>query len=189
MIVNSILRASMLALFIAQSQAATLEFQGAASVDNGAGFSPALHYMILNGGDRVRALKGCAKIIYDNGYCAKVCDGQMAVVFSTPPEHIGSCAPKEAPVPSSATPEYVTSGSLNDTSPVFPKSAEYVGGGSIKDTPAVIGSPQTPDGDLLPAGLLLAAGGGMALAIGTAGDDGTATAIAKAGDSSRAASP
>ena len=171
MIGNSILRVSVLTLFIAQSQAATLEFQGAASVDNGSGFSPALHYMILNGGDRVRALKGCAKIIYDNGYCAKVCDGQMAVVFSSPPEHLGSCIPKDPPAPSSTAPEYVANSPLEDIPPVPPKLPEYVGSGSLKDTPAVIGSPQTPDGDLLPAGILLAAGGAMAAAIAATGDN------------------
>jgi hypothetical protein len=127
--------------------------------------------MILNGGDRVRALKGCAKIIYDNGYCAKVCDGQMAVVFSSPPEHLGSCTPKDPQAPSSTAPEYVANSPLEDTPPVPPKLPEYVGSGSLKDTPAVIGSPRTPDGDLLPAGILLAAGGAMAAAIAATGDN------------------
>jgi hypothetical protein len=171
MIGNSTLGASALILFIAQSQAATLEFQGDASVDNGSGFSPALHYMLLNGGDRVRALKGCAKIIYDNGYCTKVCEGQMAVVFSTPPEHVGSCTPRNVPVASSTEPEYVADGSLTDTPAASPKSPAYAGNGSLKDTPAVISSPQAPNSDLLPAGMLLAAGGGVAFAIATTGND------------------
>ena len=97
MIRNSILAACVLTSLVAQSQAATLQLQGTASVDQGSGFGPASSYMLLNGGDRVRALKGCAKILYDNGYSAKVCDGQMAVVFSDPPEYVASGSLKDSP--------------------------------------------------------------------------------------------
>src|SRR6476646_2192944 len=80
---RSFVRASVFALFITQSQAATLEIQGSALVDKGAGFMPASNNALLDGGDRVRATKGCYKIIYENGYRTKVCNGQLAVVFST----------------------------------------------------------------------------------------------------------
>ena len=95
---RSFLKASLLTFLITQSQAATLEIQGSASVDKGAGFIPASSNMQLDGGDRVRAIKGCTKIIYNNGYRTKVCNGQLAVVFSTPPEVISNGSLKDTPV-------------------------------------------------------------------------------------------
>ena len=175
---RSILTTSLLAFLINQSQAATLEFQGAASVDTGSGFSPALHYMALKGGDRVRALKGCAKIIYDNGYCSKVCDGRIVVVFSTPPEPGASCSLRDTSAVSATTTGYSPDGSFKDTPAVPPAPPEFVGGGSLKDAPVVVAVPgMTTEVDLLPAGLLAAAGGGMGFA------------IANSGGNDRAASP
>jgi hypothetical protein len=94
---RSLVKASLFALFITQSQAATLEIQGSALVDKGAGFIPASNNVVLDGGDRVRATKGCSKIIYENGYRTKVCNGQLAVVFSTPPEVITNGSLKDTP--------------------------------------------------------------------------------------------
>jgi hypothetical protein len=175
---RSIFTTSLLTFLITQSQAATLEFQGAASVDTGSGFSPALHYMALKGGDRVRAFKGCAKIIYDNGYCSKVCDGQMVVVFSTPPEPVASCSLRDTFAVSATPTRYSPDGSFKDIPAVSATPSEYVrGGGSLKDAPVVVAVPGTTEVDLLPAGLLAAAGGGMAFA------------IANSGGNDRAASP
>ncbi len=153
MIVNSILRASVLGFLISQCQAATLESQGVVSVDKGSGFRPATSNMALSGGDRVRALKGCAKILYDNGYSTKVCDGQMTVVFSTPPDYIPTGSLKDAPA-----------------------------AGETPQSPAVVGTSRSPSEDLLPAGLLVAAGVGTAVAIAT-------STVDKSMDETRAASP
>ena len=197
MIGISILRASVLMVLVTQSQAATLEFQGDAAVDNGSGFSPALHNMLLSGGDRVRAIKGCAKILYDNGYCAKVCDGRMAVVYSTPPEPVRGSAVKDA----SAPPRHVVNVSLNHTPAEVPTSPGLAGGGSLKDAPVLVAAPQTPDSNWLAAGLAAAAGGGTVIAIASGGESraaspvsqtpggGTGIAIANSGGESRAASP
>lgn len=94
---RSLLKASLLTFLITQSQAATLDLQGIALVDKGAGFTPASNSTHLDGGDRVRAINGCARIIYDNGYRTKVCNGQLAVVFSTPPEVIANGSLKDTP--------------------------------------------------------------------------------------------
>jgi hypothetical protein len=64
---------------------------------------------------------------------------------------------------------YIPDGSFKDTPTVSPAPTEYVGGGSLKDAPAVVAVPGTSDVDPLPAGLLAAAGGGMAIAIANSG--------------------
>jgi hypothetical protein len=81
-----VLSVSMITLIATQAQAAILQLQGHAFVDNGAGFRPATNYMQLNPGDRIHAEEGCALIVYHNGYQSKVCNGQMAVVVSDVPQ-------------------------------------------------------------------------------------------------------
>jgi hypothetical protein len=68
-----------------QAQSAVLQVEGLASVDAGRGFTPATSNMQVNPGDRVRAGKGCALIVYHTGYESKICNGQMAVVVADPP--------------------------------------------------------------------------------------------------------
>jgi hypothetical protein len=63
MIEKSILKAFVLTLLVSPSQAATLEFQGLASVDKGSGFGPAFNYMQVDGGDRIRALKDTPAVV------------------------------------------------------------------------------------------------------------------------------
>ena len=191
---RSIFTAALLTTLITQSQAATLEFQGAASVDTGSGFSPALHYMALNGGDRVRALKGCAKIVYDNGYCSKVCDGRILVVFSNPPETRANCSLGDTSAVSATTTGYSPGGSFKDTPAVSPAPPQPVGDGSLKDAPVVLAVPGTTEVGLLPAGLLAAAGGGIGFAIANSGGNDRAAspmaiAITNSGGNDRAASP
>jgi hypothetical protein len=86
MLRSLVFSASMFTLLMAQAQAATLQLEGLASVDAGRGFAPATNNMLLNPGDRIRAGKGCALIVYNTGYLSKVCNGQMAVVLSDPPQ-------------------------------------------------------------------------------------------------------
>jgi hypothetical protein len=97
MIGNSALRAPVFIFLLTQAQAATLELQGTASVDKGSGFDIAFHNMHVDGGDRVRALKGCVNIVYDNGYRTNVCNGRLAVVFSTPPGFVANGSLKDTP--------------------------------------------------------------------------------------------
>jgi hypothetical protein len=55
--------------------------------------------MQLSPGDRIRVTAGCAKVVYDNGYLSKLCQGQMTVVAYNPPApqaYSGSL--KDAPV-------------------------------------------------------------------------------------------
>jgi hypothetical protein len=68
-----------------QAQSAVLQVEGLASVDAGKGFTPAASNMQVNPGDRIRAGKGCARIVYHTGYESKICNGQMAVVVADPP--------------------------------------------------------------------------------------------------------
>lgn len=93
-----IIGASVLALLAGQAQAATLQFQGLAAVDNGQGFVPAVNNMQLSPGDRVRAQKGCALIVYHEGAESKICNGGMAVVVADMyPAPVGSSF-KDTPV-------------------------------------------------------------------------------------------
>jgi hypothetical protein len=64
------------------------EVQGTALVNKkAAGANTELHP-----GDRVKAVSGSAKIIYDNGAVVKVASGRTVVVLSNPPEipHVGT---------------------------------------------------------------------------------------------------
>jgi hypothetical protein len=88
----------------ASAQAAVLQIEGLAVVDAGKGFTPATNNMQVNPGDRVRAGAGCTLIVYHNGYEAKICNGQMAMVVSEPPSAPagtlslkGMQAPQETP--------------------------------------------------------------------------------------------
>jgi hypothetical protein len=92
-----VLGASMITLLATQAQAAVLQLQGLASVDNGAGFMPATNNMQLNPGDRIRAKEGCALIVYHSGYQSKVCNGQMAVVVSDVPQPLTTGSLKDTP--------------------------------------------------------------------------------------------
>ena len=87
----------MVTLIATQVQAAVLQLQGLASVDNGGGFMPATNNMQLNPGDRIRAKEGCALIVYHSGYQSKVCDGQMAVVVSDVPQPVTTGSLKDTP--------------------------------------------------------------------------------------------
>jgi hypothetical protein len=80
-----ILSISVLALIAGQAEAAVLQLDGAASVDRGSGFAPASNNTQLRPGDRVRVTDGCARVVYDNGYLSKLCQGQMIVVAYDPP--------------------------------------------------------------------------------------------------------
>ena len=93
---KAILSASVVALFATQAEAAVLQLQGIASVDNGGGFVPATNNMQVNPGDRVRVNSGFAYVVYDNGYQSKVVGGQMAVVVPDAPRPVLAGAP-EAP--------------------------------------------------------------------------------------------
>ena len=85
---KAILSASVVALLATQAEAAVLQLQGIASVDNGGGFVPATNNMQVNPGDRVRVNSGFAYVVYDNGYQSKVGGGQMAVVVSDAPRPV-----------------------------------------------------------------------------------------------------
>ena len=85
---KAILSASVVALFATQAEAAVLQLQGIASVDNGGGFVPATNNMQVNPGDRVRVNSGFAYVVYDNGYQSKVGGGQMAVVVPDAPRPV-----------------------------------------------------------------------------------------------------
>ncbi len=91
---KTILSASVVALFATQAEAAVLQLQGIASVDNGGGFVPATNNMQLNPGDRVRVNSGFAYVVYDNGYQSKVGGGQMAVVVPDAPRPFSAGAPE-----------------------------------------------------------------------------------------------
>src|SRR5258708_7676614 len=92
-----VLSVSMITLIATQAQAAVLQLQGLASVDNGGGFVPATNNMQLNPGDRIRAKEGCALIVYHTGYQSKVCNGQMAVVVSDVPQPVTTGSLKDTP--------------------------------------------------------------------------------------------
>ncbi len=92
-----VLGVSMVTLIATQVQAAVLQLQGLASVDNGGGFMPATNNMQLNPGDRIRAKEGCALIVYHTGYQSKVCNGQMAVVVSDVPQPVTTGSLKDTP--------------------------------------------------------------------------------------------
>ena len=92
-----VLSISMITLIATQTQAAVLQLQGLASVDNGGGYMPATNNMQLNPGDRIRAKEGCALIVYHNGYQSKVCNGQMAVVVSDVPQPVTTGSLKDTP--------------------------------------------------------------------------------------------
>ncbi len=94
MLRKAILSASVVALFATQAEAAVLQLQGIASVDNGGGFVPATNNMQVNPGDRVRVNSGFAYVVYDNGYQSKVGGGQMAVVVSDAPRPVLAGAPE-----------------------------------------------------------------------------------------------
>lgn len=93
-----ILGVAVLALVTAQSNAAVLQLQGVASVDNGGGFIPATNNMQLNPGDRVRVNSGCALVVYDSGYSSKVCGGSMAMVVAETPPPVATGGPRETGV-------------------------------------------------------------------------------------------
>ena len=92
-----VLSVSIITLITTQAQAAVLQLEGLAFVDNGAGFRPAANYMQLNPGDRIHAKEGCALIVYQNGYQSKVCNGQMAVVVSDVPQPVTTGSLKDTP--------------------------------------------------------------------------------------------
>ncbi len=89
-----ILSGAVTALLAAQAEAAVLQLQGIASVDNGGGFVQATNNMQLNPGDRVRVNSGFAYVVYDNGYQSKVGGGQMAVVVPDAPRPFSAGAPE-----------------------------------------------------------------------------------------------
>jgi hypothetical protein len=91
---KTILSVSVVALLATQAEAAVLQLQGIASVDNGGGFVKATNNMQLNPGDRVRVNSGFAYVVYDNGYQSKVGGGQMAVVVSDAPGPFSAGAPE-----------------------------------------------------------------------------------------------
>jgi len=106
---------TVLTLLGTQTEAAFLQLQGAASVDNGAGFVPAIGSMLVKPGDRIRVTAGCAQIIYDNGYLNKICKGQMAVVFSDPPQPApggGSLKDTPAYAPAGTGEDWPTAGAI-----------------------------------------------------------------------------
>ncbi|MGA7326101.1 MAG: hypothetical protein WBX25_16855 [Rhodomicrobium sp.] len=106
---------TMLALLGTQAEAAFLQLQGAASVDNGSGFIPAVGNMLVKPGDRIRVTAGCAQVIYDNGYLNKICKGQLAVVFSDPPQPApGGGSLKDTPVyePAGTGDDWLTAGGI-----------------------------------------------------------------------------
>jgi hypothetical protein len=86
------------ALLATPARAAFLEVQGSASVDKGYGYAAATNNMAVSPGDRVRALRGCTLIIYENGYQSKLCSGQMALVLADPPRMTANGSLKDAPV-------------------------------------------------------------------------------------------
>jgi hypothetical protein len=95
-----------------QSQSAVLQLDGLASVDVGKGFKPAVNNMQVNSGDRVRAGKGCALIVYHTGYESKICSGQMAVVVADPPSApVAAVSLKDRPDPE-VGPDFLVPGLL-----------------------------------------------------------------------------
>ena len=78
--------ALMAALVAAGADAAVLSSSdGTVSVNRGKGFVAASVGMVLRPGDRVRARKGSATILYDNGTSVAVGPHQIVVVTSEPP--------------------------------------------------------------------------------------------------------
>jgi hypothetical protein len=92
--------ASMLLLFAAQVEAATLQMTGGlAWVASGNGVFQATNNIEINPGDRIRVVEGCVLIVYRPGAETKICKGEMAVVQYVPPAPASSLEPAEGPQP------------------------------------------------------------------------------------------